>query len=194
MLWACCKSRRSLDPDVRETKQSRNRCSRDCCRTHWSASTVVERVFRCVCRKSLFLVYSGILFVLTCWHQQYALVNFFMFYKSGHGIFRMFFLHIQALVRDISCYVDQAFWIICSITSSLSSSPGLLWQTYGSHSASSSTYYLLKVSLSSVQKKLWVFITRPCWLHLKDCTRRIGSIMLWNGSTCLSWRFNSSLP
>jgi len=22
-----------------------------------------------------------------------------MFYKSGHGIFRMFFLHIQALVR-----------------------------------------------------------------------------------------------
>jgi chitin synthase len=29
----------------------------------------------------------------------YALVNFFMFYKSGHGILRMFFLHIQAIVR-----------------------------------------------------------------------------------------------
>jgi chitin synthase len=28
----------------------------------------------------------------------YALVNFFMFYRSGHGIIRMFFLHVQALV------------------------------------------------------------------------------------------------
>lgn len=32
----------------------------------------------------------------------YALVNFFMFYKSGHGIFRMFFLHIQALYNVFS--------------------------------------------------------------------------------------------
>ncbi|KAJ7507757.1 glycosyltransferase family 2 protein [Mycena galericulata] len=32
----------------------------------------------------------------------YALVNFFMFYKSGHGIFRMFFLHVQAIYNIFS--------------------------------------------------------------------------------------------
>ncbi|KAF8655299.1 hypothetical protein AX16_003197 [Volvariella volvacea WC 439] len=32
----------------------------------------------------------------------YALVNFFAFYKSGHGIIRMFFLHIQALYNTFS--------------------------------------------------------------------------------------------
>lgn len=32
----------------------------------------------------------------------YALVNFFMFYKSGHGFIRMFFLHIQALYNVVS--------------------------------------------------------------------------------------------
>ncbi|TFK75950.1 glycosyltransferase family 2 protein [Pluteus cervinus] len=32
----------------------------------------------------------------------YALVNFFAFYKSGHGIIRMFFLHIQALYNVFS--------------------------------------------------------------------------------------------
>lgn len=30
---------------------------------------------------------------------QYSLVHFFKFYKSGHGPIRMFFFHIQALVR-----------------------------------------------------------------------------------------------
>ncbi|KAF7301627.1 Chitin synthase [Mycena indigotica] len=32
----------------------------------------------------------------------YALVNFFMFYRSGHGIIRMFFLHVQALYNIFS--------------------------------------------------------------------------------------------
>ncbi|KAJ7638777.1 glycosyltransferase family 2 protein [Roridomyces roridus] len=32
----------------------------------------------------------------------YALVNFFMFYKSGHGIIRMFFLHVQAVYNIFS--------------------------------------------------------------------------------------------
>ncbi|KAF8231892.1 glycosyltransferase family 2 protein [Tricholoma matsutake] len=32
----------------------------------------------------------------------YALVNFFMFYRSGHGILRMFFLHVQALYNIFS--------------------------------------------------------------------------------------------
>jgi chitin synthase len=30
---------------------------------------------------------------------KYALVHFFKLYKSGHGIFRMFFFHIQSIVR-----------------------------------------------------------------------------------------------
>ena len=29
---------------------------------------------------------------------QYAIVNFFKLYRSGHGVIRMFFFHIQALV------------------------------------------------------------------------------------------------
>ncbi|KAJ7591104.1 glycosyltransferase family 2 protein [Mycena floridula] len=32
----------------------------------------------------------------------YALVNFFMFYRSGHGLIRMFFLHVQALYNVFS--------------------------------------------------------------------------------------------
>ncbi|KAG5343093.1 hypothetical protein C0989_000083 [Termitomyces sp. Mn162] len=32
----------------------------------------------------------------------YALVNFFAFYRSGHGIIRMFFLHVQALYNIFS--------------------------------------------------------------------------------------------
>jgi len=31
-----------------------------------------------------------------------------MFYKSGHGIFRMFFLHIQALVFHFQRYFQQS--------------------------------------------------------------------------------------
>jgi hypothetical protein len=30
-----------------------------------------------------------------------------MFYRSGHGIIRMFFLHIQALVRTVSHSPDR---------------------------------------------------------------------------------------
>lgn len=51
-----------MDVDIRETKQGRNRCSRDCCGAHWSASTLVEwffRGFRCV---FLFLI-SPMIFV-----------------------------------------------------------------------------------------------------------------------------------
>ena len=33
--------------------------------------------------------------------SQYALVHFFRLYQSGHGIIRMFFFHIQALVRRV---------------------------------------------------------------------------------------------
>lgn len=49
---------------------------------------------------------SVLLNVVTYLASKYAVVHFFRFYKSGHGIFRMFFFHIQALVRHaqmISC-------------------------------------------------------------------------------------------
>ena len=38
---------------------------------------------------------------------QYALVGFFQLYCSGHGIIRMFFFHIQALVC-ISVFSGQS--------------------------------------------------------------------------------------
>ena len=31
-------------------------------------------------------------------HRQYAIVNFFKLYRSGHGLLRMFFFHVQAFV------------------------------------------------------------------------------------------------
>lgn len=57
---------------------------------------MVERFFCCFGGKSgrfLVIILPYVTFL------QYALVNFFMFYKSGHGIIRMFFLHVQAFVR-----------------------------------------------------------------------------------------------
>ena len=39
---------------------------------------------------------------------MYALVHFFRFYKSGHGIIRMFFFHIQALVRLFTARLESA--------------------------------------------------------------------------------------
>jgi len=35
---------------------------------------------------------------------QYSLVHFFRLYRSGHNIFRLFFFHIQAIVRSPSSY------------------------------------------------------------------------------------------
>jgi cellulose synthase/poly-beta-1,6-N-acetylglucosamine synthase-like glycosyltransferase len=62
----------------------------------------------------------------------YALVNFFMFYKSGHGMFRMFFLHVQALVRiPFGIHADVLLKDSISTTSSHSSSPGLRSRTSG---------------------------------------------------------------
>ncbi|KAJ7744479.1 glycosyltransferase family 2 protein [Mycena maculata] len=49
----------------------------------------------------------------------YALVNFFMFYKSGHGIFRMFFLHVQAIYNIFalifSWFALANIWLTFSI-------------------------------------------------------------------------------
>jgi len=33
--------------------------------------------------------------------SQYALVNFFKLYRSGHGLIAMLFFHIQAIVRVV---------------------------------------------------------------------------------------------
>lgn len=49
----------------------------------------------------------------------YALVNFFSFYRSGHGIIRMFFLHIQALYSVFSLvfswFAVANMWLTFSI-------------------------------------------------------------------------------
>ena len=60
------------------------------------------------------IAHSSTLFrSLKAW-LQYALVNFFRFYQSGHGIIRMFFFHIQALVHlffsSSRCPLAE-FWI-----------------------------------------------------------------------------------
>lgn len=51
------------------------------------AASVVRSVF---CSSVLFHALTS---------AQYAIVNFFKLYRSGHGIIRMFFFHVQALVR-----------------------------------------------------------------------------------------------
>ncbi|KAF8076343.1 glycosyltransferase family 2 protein [Lyophyllum atratum] len=60
----------------------------------------------------------------------YALVNFFMFYKSGHGIFRMFFLHIQALYNIFSLiftwFALANLWLTFSIIIDLLPSQGII--------------------------------------------------------------------
>ncbi|KAL0057777.1 Chitin synthase, class 1 [Marasmius tenuissimus] len=49
----------------------------------------------------------------------YALVNFFKLYRSGHGIFRMFFFHVQALYNAFSLFFSwfalANIWLTFSI-------------------------------------------------------------------------------
>ncbi|KAJ7179148.1 glycosyltransferase family 2 protein [Mycena filopes] len=60
----------------------------------------------------------------------YALVNFFMFYKSGHGIFRMFFLHVQAIYNIFSLifswFALANIWLTFSIIIDLLPSQNIL--------------------------------------------------------------------
>ncbi|KAG6919403.1 Chitin synthase, class 1 [Tephrocybe rancida] len=60
----------------------------------------------------------------------YALVNFFMFYKSGHGIIRMFFLHVQALYNIFSLifswFALANLWLTFSIIIDLLPSQGII--------------------------------------------------------------------
>jgi chitin synthase len=49
---------------------------------------------------SVVSIFSALVHLLLRNVFQYALVNFFKLYRSGHGIIRMFFLHIQGLVSS----------------------------------------------------------------------------------------------
>lgn len=64
---------------------------------------------------------------LTC--QQYALVNFFKLYRSSHGIFRLFFLHIQALYNVFSLifswFALANMWLTFSIVIDLLPDQGI---------------------------------------------------------------------
>ena len=53
----------------------------------------------------------------------YAIVNFFKLYRSGHGLIRMFFFHIQALVRRVCSVVSRTRLIVTLVQHLL---PGLL--------------------------------------------------------------------
>ena len=79
----------------------------------------------------------------------YALIHFFNMYKSGHGIIRMFFFHIQALVCNPSSCLGSTNRLLrmtltctstCSIMFSPSSSLGSPLPTCGLRSASSSIF------------------------------------------------------
>ncbi|KAJ7937082.1 glycosyltransferase family 2 protein [Mycena leptocephala] len=60
----------------------------------------------------------------------YALVNFFMFYKSGHGMLRMFFLHVQAIYNIFSLifswFALANIWLTFSIIIDLLPSQGII--------------------------------------------------------------------
>jgi len=60
----------------------------------------------------------------------YALVNFFKLYQSGHGIIRMFFLHIQAIYNVFSLifswFALANIWLTFSIIIDLLPSQGLI--------------------------------------------------------------------
>ncbi|KAG6821246.1 Chitin synthase, class 1 [Arthromyces matolae] len=60
----------------------------------------------------------------------YSLVNFFMFYRSGHGIIRMFFLHIQALYNIFalifSWFALANLWLTFSIIIELAPDQGIV--------------------------------------------------------------------
>ncbi|KAH9948343.1 glycosyltransferase family 2 protein [Amylocystis lapponica] len=61
----------------------------------------------------------------------YSLVNFFRFYKSGHGIIRMFFFHLQALYNVFSLvfswFALANLWLTFSIIINLLPSDGLVF-------------------------------------------------------------------
>ncbi|KII94830.1 glycosyltransferase family 2 protein [Plicaturopsis crispa FD-325 SS-3] len=60
----------------------------------------------------------------------YALVNFFQFYRSGHGIIRMFFFHVQALYNIFSLIFSwfslANIWLTFSIIIDLLPSQGII--------------------------------------------------------------------
>ncbi|GLB33766.1 putative chitin synthase [Lyophyllum shimeji] len=60
----------------------------------------------------------------------YALVNFFKLYRSGHGIFRMFFFHIQALYNVFSLifswFALANLWLTFSIIIDLLPTQGII--------------------------------------------------------------------
>jgi hypothetical protein len=182
VLRASRQAKWSVDSDVRKAQQGRNRCSRDCGGVDWSTSSLVERFICSFSRKP-----SSSSPLPTFEHlplKQYALVNFFMFYRSGHGVFRMFFLHVQAFVRDIGWNSGSYSSMISSIMSSHSSFLGSLWQTSGSLSASSSTCFRLKASSFLELNQSWVSVVLCGWgADIDDFVRLTGSTSPSSGST-----------
>ena len=120
----------------------------------------------------------------------YALIHFFNMYKSGHGIIRMFFFHIQALVRSLSLcsgITNQLLRMVLADTRAYSttfsplSSPGSPLPTCGSRLASSSIF-------SRILRKAHRFTSSVLrWL-------RTGSTLHSSGCTLVRLPCSSSLP
>lgn len=90
----------------------------------------------------------------------YALVNFFKLYRSGHGIIRMFFFHIQALVSSDYWHargiIIELSVRLVSTTFSRWCSHGSKLPTFGWHSVSSLIYFPVKASSFLVRLQSWV--------------------------------------
>src|SRR6266404_1706272 len=87
-----------MDTYLCQAFQSRDRRARECPGTDWSASSMAKWVICCIHREDYAGLYPVQILILS---SQYAVVHFFRFYQSGHGIIRLFFFHIQALVRRV---------------------------------------------------------------------------------------------
>jgi chitin synthase len=64
------------------------------------------------------------------YETQYALVHFFKLYKSGHGIIRMFFFHVQSLYNVFSLVFSwfslANIWLTFSIIIDLCPGQGIV--------------------------------------------------------------------
>ncbi|KAH9179673.1 glycosyltransferase family 2 protein [Lactarius sanguifluus] len=84
--------------------------------------------FRCIYRKGCSGLYPAQILIPP---SQYAVVHFFRLYKSGHGIIRMFFFHIQALYNVFSLlfswFALANIWLTFSIIIDLLPSQGLVF-------------------------------------------------------------------
>lgn len=97
----------------------------------------------------------------------YALVNFFAFYRSGHGIFRMLFLHIQALYNIFSLifswFALANMWLTFSIIIDLLPSQNIV--IFGTEAVVSSEPSIFWLLVFTSFQTHWVNLALK-WIYL----------------------------